>query len=298
MTSEFGSVITAMVTPFDKQGGVDYNEASQLARYLLENGTDTVLLAGTTGESPTLTHKEEYQLFKTIREALNGKARIMAGAGSNSTATAIQSTKEAEELGMDAVLQVVPYYNKPTQEGLYQHFKAVAEHTRLPVLLYNIPGRTSRNLEPETVARLAEIPNIIGIKEASGNLEQMEKIRGLTPSHFMIYSGDDAFTLPFIERGARGVVSVASQCAGKKIKEMITCFNKGQKERAYALNNELASLFKVLFITTNPIPVKAALNMMGFHVGIPRLPLLEATDEEKAQIQSVLEQCGIIEKKV
>ncbi len=279
----FGPLVTAMATPFDSSGDVDYKEAIRLAHYLIDNGTDMIVLAGTTGESPTLTHDEEFRLFEVIKKE---NIKVMAGTGSNSTATAIQSTREAEKLGVDAILQVVPYYNKPSQEGIYQHFKAVAESTSLPIMLYNIPGRTSKNMEPETVARLAKIKNIVALKEAAGSVEQMAKMRELTPPDFYIYSGDDALTLDFMEKGACGVVSVASHCAGLKIKKMMA-------ERSRALHNELKPLFDVLFITSNPTPLKAALNMMGFNVGIPRLPLIEATLDEKAQVQAALKKLGL-----
>jgi 4-hydroxy-tetrahydrodipicolinate synthase len=292
--TSFGPLITAMVTPFDEKGKVSIPKALKLATHLAKQGTDTLVLAGTTGESPTLSHEEEYELFKKVTLALKGKAYIMAGTGSNCTATAIESTQKAEAFGVDATLQVVPYYNRPSQEGIYQHFKTIAKNTSLPILLYNIPGRTGRNMEPETVARLAEISNIVGIKESAGSVDQLKKIRALTPRDFMIYSGDDALTLPFMEHGACGVVSVASHCVGAKLKAMLTAFLAGNKAEAYRIEKELMPIFEVLFITSNPSPVKAALNMMGFNVGGVRLPLVQTTVQETESVKSVLKTLGLV----
>lgn len=288
MAPLFGHLITAMVTPFTPQGEVNYQEAVKLAHFLVDTGTDTVLLAGTTGESPTLTYEEEHKLFEVVVKALKGRAKVMAGTGSNCTATAIEASQKAEALGVDGLLQVVPYYNKPSQEGLFQHFQAVANSTSLPVILYNIPGRTGKNMEPETIARLSHVSNIVGIKESAGSVDQMRQIRGCTPSDFVIYSGDDALTLAFMEAGASGVISVASHCAGTRIKSMMQAFLEGKKQEAYAIEAELKALFEVLFITTNPTPVKAALEMMGFPMGGLRLPLIEVTLQEKEQIRRVL----------
>jgi len=283
MTLEFGRIITAMVTPFDGQGEVNYSEAIRLADHLYQTGTDAIVLAGTTGESPTLTHQEEFELFKVVRKAFPER-KIIAGTGSNCTRTAVSSTKEAAELGMDGVLQVVPYYNRPSQEGCYQHFKAVAEATSLPVMLYNIPGRTGRNLEPETVARLAELPTIFSIKEAAGSVDQVKAIRKLTPPEFLIYSGDDGLTLDFMTEGAVGIVSVAAHIVGNQMAQMIKAFVAGDSETARRLETELRPIFEVLFITSNPTPLKAALPLFGFKVGNPRLPLVAATTEEIAII--------------
>lgn len=284
----FGSIVTAMLTPFTKDGAVDYAEAVRLANYLADNGTDTVLLSGTTGESPTLTHEEEEQLFMEVKRGLGKKAKVMAGTGSNCTATAIESTKKAEKLGVDGALIVVPYYNKPTQEGLFQHFKAVAEATSLPLMIYNIPGRTSRNMEPDTVARLTQFKNYVAIKEASGDLLQMKKIRDITPKSFLLYSGDDGLTLDVMKIGGVGVVSVAAHLVGPRLKEMIKAFTAGNIAKAEAINKELEDIFKVIFITTNPAPIKAAMNMLGFNCGIPRLPLVDLNDAEKAALRAVL----------
>ncbi|MGK7889067.1 MAG: 4-hydroxy-tetrahydrodipicolinate synthase [Leptolyngbyaceae cyanobacterium] len=273
--THFGRVLTAMITPFSPDGSVNYEVAESLAVHLVNNGTDTLVLCGTTGESPTLTWDEEYELFKVIQRAVGDKAKIMAGTGSNSTQEAIEATEKANGLGLDGTLQVVPYYNKPPQEGLYQHFRAIAQACpSLPMLLYNVPGRTSRNLEPETVARLAAHPNIVGIKEASGSLDQASQIRQLTDPIFSIYSGDDSLTLPLLSVGGQGVVSVASHLVGNHLQDMIQAHEQGKVRDAMALHLKLFQLFKALFMATNPIPVKAALRLQGWDVGHTRLPLV------------------------
>lgn len=287
MIGQFGRIITAMVTPFDEKGDVDFAEAVRLADFLFQNGSDSLVVTGTTGESPTLTHDEEYRLFKILREAFP-KASLMAGTGSNATRTAISSTKRAEEVGMDGVLQVVPYYNRPSQEGIYQHFAHVARATHLPILLYNIPGRTGRNMAVETVVRLTVFPNIQGLKEASGDLAQMQALYAAVPTTFAIYSGDDGLTVSFMKAGAVGVVSVASHCVGPQMQELVRLAVAGKWEEADVLDARLQPIFKALFITTNPAPVKAILRHMGYKVGIPRLPLVDVTAEEWAQIQNVL----------
>lgn len=289
----FGRLVTAMVTPFFPDGTVNYDQAVRIANHLIETGTDAILLTGTTGESPTLTHDEEFKLYQTIKKSCGKKTKIIAGTGSNSTTTAVESTQEAEKIGVDGILQVVPYYNKPSQEGIYRHFKTVAENTSLPIMLYNIPGRTGVNMEPETVARLAEIPNITSIKEAAGSVEQVKKLYRLVPKDFIIYSGDDGKTLDFMKEGAVGVVSVASHIAGLRIKEMIEAYLSNQVKKAEALEKELHPLFEVLFIAPNPTPLKAALAMIGLNAGPLRLPLIEATDTEKAKIKLVLEKIKI-----
>ena len=270
----FGKVLAVMVTPFADDGSVNYAVAEKLAVHLLENGNDGLVICGTTGESPSLTWDEEYQLFQVVKSAIAGKGKIIAGTGSNSTQEAIAATKKAQMLGLDGSLQVVPYYNKPPQEGLYQHFKAIADACPdIPIMLYNVPGRTSRNLEASTVARLSEIENVIAIKEASGDLEQACQIRRLTDPSFAIYSGEDALTLPMLTVGAVGVVSVASHIVGNPMQQMIQAFNKGNNQLATEIQLKLFSLFKILFATTNPIPIKAALNLQGWQVGSLRSPL-------------------------
>ncbi len=290
----FGRVITAMVTPMDRNLAVDYARAAALARRLIENGSEGLVVCGTTGESPTLTDEEKVRLFYTVREAVGPKAAVIAGTGTYDTAHSIHLTREAERAGCDGVLLVNPYYNKPSQEGLYQHFKAIAESTRLPVMLYNIQGRTSVNCEPATVTRLAKVPNIVAIKEASGSLEQMSQIRKLTPPEFQMYSGDDSLTLPLLAVGGAGVVSVASHLAGREIRQMIDAFFAGDVRRATEIHLRFWPLFKVLFITTNPVPVKAALALAGFDVGSLRLPLVEATPKERDQIAAVLKELALI----
>ncbi len=287
MVSKFGRLMTAMVTPFNEQGLVDFDETIRLADALLRNGSDSLVLAGTTGESPTLTHEEEYQLFKELRRAFP-TAVLMAGTGSNSTRTAVEATRRAQAAGVDGVLQVVPYYNRPTQEGLYQHFSQVAKITDLPVMLYNIPSRTGRNMEVDTVCRLAEIPNICGLKEAAGDIDQLKRLCSVLPSSFSIYSGDDGLILPFMKEGVVGVVSVASHCAGLAMRQMIDLAVAGSWDQAAQIESQLEPLFKALFITSNPAPVKAALRHMGYRVGIPRLPLIDVTAAEWAVIEAAL----------
>lgn len=290
----FGEIVTAMITPFKDNGDVDFVEAVKLANYLVENGTDTILLAGTTGESPTLTHKEERQLFTKVKKNLPKHNTVMAGTGSNCTVTAIKATQDAERLGVDSVLQVVPYYNKPCQEGMYQHFKAISESTSLPIMLYNIPGRTGKNMEPETISRLSQLKNIVAVKEAAGSIEQVKAISKLIDTDFDIYSGDDGLTLDFMEHGAKGVVSVASHCVGTQIKDMIQSFLAGQKKEAREIEKTLSQLFETLFITSNPAPLKAALKLMGFNVGGLRLPLVEVNENEFNQVKSALEALNLI----
>lgn len=291
----FGRVLTAMITPFKDDGSVDYAIAEKLAVHLAENGTDTLVVCGTTGESPTLSWEEEFELFQVVQQAVAGKAKIMAGTGSNSTHEAIEATKKAAKIGLDGSLQVVPYYNKPPQEGLYRHFQAVAEAApNIPIMLYNVPGRTGQNLQPETVARLAKIPNIVAIKEASGDLDQASQIRRITPPDFSIYSGDDSLTLPLLAIGSRGVVSVASHLVGPQLQEMVQAFEAGQVQAAANIHLELFPLFKVLFATTNPIPVKAALKLQGWPVGPTRLPLSDIPAEVEQSLKSVMTDLSLI----
>lgn len=292
--ANLGKVITAMVTPFKPDLSVDFDKAADLALYLANNGSEGIVVHGTTGESPTLTHEEEYELYKVVKKALNGKAKLIAGTGSNSTATTIKSTLQAEKIGVDGAMIVVPYYNKPSQEGLFQHFKAVAETTSLPLIIYNIPGRTGINMLPETVARLANIKNYVGLKDAAGSLDQTSATIALCPKDFIVWSGDDSLTLPMMAVGAQGIISVASHIAGKEIAEMVKAYHSGNTKKAQELHLRLLPLFKVLFITANPTPVKAALEMIGHSVGIPRLPLIEANDSEKSQIRKVLIDLGYV----
>jgi len=280
---ELGRLLTAMVTPFDERGEVDYGQAKKLALALLNSGSDGVVVVGTTGESPTLIRAEEYRLFTEVKSAVGGRGSVIAGTGSNSTAEALEATKEAERIGVDACLLVVPYYNKPTQEGLYQHFKTVAQNTSLPCILYNVPSRTVTNMSAETIIRLSQIDNIIGVKEASGNFEQIAKIINDTRENFIVWSGNDSDTFPIMALGGHGIISVASHLVGNQIKQMIDSFVSGKIEEAAAIHRRLLPLVNALFIVSNPIPVKYAVNYVGFNVGKPRLPLTEP-DEKTASI--------------
>lgn len=284
----FGQVLTAMVTPFDQHGEVDYNATRTLVNYLIANGTDGLVVAGTTGESPTLTTEEKVSLFKFVVDVAAGRVPVIAGTGSNNTRASISLTKQAEEAGVDGIMLVVPYYNKPSQEGLFQHFKAIAETTSLPVMLYNIPGRSAVNMSAETIIRLSEINNIVAVKEASGNLDAIAEIISYTPSDFTVYSGDDGLTLPVLAIGGAGVVSVASHVIGNEMQEMVTLFKHGRVQEAAALHRRLLPLMKALFTAPNPSPVKAALNLQGVQVGGVRLPLLPLTDDESSTLQLVL----------
>ena len=291
----FGRVVTAMVTPFAEDGSVNYEVAEKLAVHLVENGSDGLVICGTTGESPTLSWSEEYELFKVVKQAVGDRAKIIAGTGSNSTTEAIAATQKAAKLDLDGSLQVVPYYNKPPQAGLYQHFKAIAEACpELPMMLYNVPGRTSRNLEAETVANLAQIGNIVAIKEASGDLEQACKIRCLTPDEFAIYSGEDVLTLPLLTVGSSGVVSVASHLVGKQMQSMIEAFVSGNNQQAVEIQLNLFPLFQALFMTTNPIPVKTALNLQGWNVGKLRTPLCELQLDLRENLKNILAELSLI----
>ena len=291
----FGRVITAMVTPFAEDNSVNYTVAEELAIHLVDNGSDSLVICGTTGESPTLSWTEEYELFKVVKQAVGHRAKIIAGTGSNSTTEAIAATVKAAKLGLDGSLQVVPYYNKPPQAGLYQHFKAIAEAVpELPMMLYNVPGRTGCNIEPETVSKLAQLSNIVAIKEASGNVEQACKIRCLTPSNFAIYSGEDALTLPLLTVGSSGVVSVASHLVGNQMQAMIEAFVKGDNQQAVAMQLKLFPLFQSLFMTTNPIPVKTALNLQGWKMGKLRTPLCELQLDLLENLKIVLKELSLI----
>lgn len=291
----FGRVVTAMITPFTKDGSVNYQVAEQLAAHLADNGSDSLVVCGTTGESPTLSWDEEYQLFQVVQKAVAGKAKVIAGTGSNSTQEAISATQKAARIGLDGSLQVVPYYNKPPQSGLHHHFQAIAKSCPdIPLMLYNVPSRTGQNLQPETVARLAEIPNIVALKEATGNFDQASQLRRLTPPDFALYSGDDSFTLAMLAVGATGVVSVASHLVGSPLQQMIQLFEAGQTAVATEIHLKLFPLFKVLFCTTNPIPLKAALKLQGWEVGSPRPPLCDLPTEFKQELENVLIELSLL----
>lgn len=285
----FGRLLTAMVTPFKTDLSVDFERVPQLVEKLIAEGSDGLVVCGTTGEASTLTHEEEFELFRLVKDVVAGRISVVAGTGSNSTKQAIKSTTKAEEIGVDGALLVTPYYNKPTQEGLYQHYRAVAKSTSLPLILYNIPGRCVINMTPATTARLAEIPNIVASKEASGSLSQIAELRSITSDDYQIYSGDDALTLPILSVGGCGVICVASHVAGLEIKTMIDAYFAGEIDKAAKINASLVPLFKALAVTTNPIPVKAALDISGFSVGGLRLPLTQATEAERKVIADALE---------
>ncbi|MEC1446030.1 4-hydroxy-tetrahydrodipicolinate synthase [Bacillus haynesii] len=284
----FGNIATAMVTPFDKNENIDFQKLSKLIDYLLNNGTDSLVVAGTTGESPTLSEEEKIALIQySVKEAA-GRAPIIAGTGSNNTKASIKLTKKAEEAGADAVMLVTPYYNKPSQEGMYRHFRAIAEETSLPVMLYNVPGRTAASIAPETTICLAEIPNIIAIKEASGDLDAITKIEAETPEDFAVYSGDDSLTLPALSVGARGIVSVASHIVGPEMQEMIKHYTEGNTAQAALIHQKLLPLMKGLFAAPNPSPLKTALQLKGLDVGSVRLPLIPLNEDERLRLSSLM----------
>ena len=290
---ELGRLITAMVTPFTESGEVDYEQAKKLALALLDSGSDGLVVVGTTGESPTLLRREEIKLFTEIKEAVGNRGSIIAGTGSNSTAEAMEATREAEKVGVDACLLVVPYYNKPTQEGLYQHFRAIAASTSLPCILYNVPPRTAVNMAAETVIRLSQIDNIIGLKEAGGDFEQISRIVSGVEEGFKVWSGNDSDTFPLMALGGYGIISVVSHIVGKQIKEMIDAFVGGNVTEAARIHNYLMPIFKVMFVVSNPSPIKYALNEAGFRAGKPRLPLVEPDEKSAAQIREVMQRYRI-----
>ena len=285
----FGRILTAMVTPFTENGDVDYELAIKLSNYLFENGSDGIVLCGTTGESPTLSWAEQHDLFMAVKGSLDSSCKVIVGTGSNCTSEAVEATKKAYDFGADGALVVVPYYNKPPQEGLYQHFSSVANSAKdLPLMLYNIPGRTGCNLLPDTVKKLMDFSNILSIKAASGRIEEVTELRAICGSELSVYSGDDSLLLPMLSVGAVGVVSVASHLVGLQLKEMIHSFQSGKISNALAIHEKLQPLFKALFMTTNPIPIKAALELSGWDVGNPRSPLSPLTNDMKKQLSFIL----------
>lgn len=294
----FGQILTAMVTPFDQNGEIDFPAAKNLINYLIANGTDGIVVAGTTGESPTLTTEEKVELFKFVVNIVDGRVPVVAGTGSNNTKASIELTKQAENTGVDAIMLVVPYYNKPSQEGLYQHFKTIAEATTLPIVLYNIPGRSVINMAVETIVRLAQIPNIVAIKDASGNLDAMSETISQTPENFSVYTGEDSLTLPALAVGATGVISVASHIIGNEMQAMITKFKNGHTQDAAEDHRRLLPVFKGLFAAPNPSPVKAALNLKGIPVGGVRLPIIPLNNDEQATLQAVLKKANVKEEVV
>ncbi len=289
---QWGRLITAMVTPFDEELNVDYEAACSLAKKLVNEGNTALVITGTTGEAPTLTNDEKINLYKIIKKCVD--VPVIAGVGTNNTITTIVNAKAALDAGVDGLLIVTPYYNKPDQDSLYCHFKEVANSVDLPIMLYNVPGRTGCNILPETVEKLAQIDNIVALKEASGNIIQFAEIIKRVPKDFIIYSGDDSMLLPALSIGCYGIVSVASHVVGPEMKEMIDAFVSKDTERAKELHLKLLDIFKNLFIISNPIPVKAALNLMGFNVGGVRLPLTEARENVVEVLRKDLSKLGKI----
>ena len=288
---EWGQVITAMVTPFDEKGAICERAVQRVVDHLYDNGSDGLVVCGTTGESPTLSHDEKLQMFRLVKQASHGRGPIIAGTGTYNTGESIELSRQAEEIGVDGLLAVTPYYNKPSQEGLYLHFRAIAESVRIPVMVYNVPPRTSVNIEPATVLRLAkDVTNIVGVKEASGNLVQVSEIVAGAPAGFSIYSGEDGVVLPVLSVGGVGVVSVTSHVAGKELKRMHEAFFSGDYAEAARLHAFMLPIVKACFQSTtpSPAPVKAAMNLMGLNVGGLRLPLVEVNDAEREIVRRAL----------
>lgn len=284
----FGQILTAMVTPFDHNEEIDYPATRNLIDYLIANGTEGLVISGTTGESPTLTEEEKVKLFKFTVEVVNGRVPVIAGTGSYNTKASIDLTRQAADAGVDGIMLVVPYYSKPSQEGLYQHFQAIAAVTSLPIMLYNIPGRSVVNMSVDTVVKLSAIQNIVAIKEAGGNLDTMAEIIQNTPENFSLYSGDDGLTIPVLSIGGAGVISVASHVIGNEMQKMIEKFNSGNVREAAKDHRSLLPIMKALFAAPNPTPVKSALNLKGIPVGGVRLPMIPLNKEELNSLQEVL----------
>ena len=294
MAGRFGTVLTAMATPFAEDGSLDLDGAQTLAAHLYDHGTDSIVVAGSTGESPTLGHGEKLDLFRAVVEVAKGKGRVIAGTGTYDTAETIELSREAAECGVDGLLVVTPYYNKPPQRGLIAHFSKVAESTELPVIPYNIPGRTATRIEHETMCTLAAIPNIVAVKDSTGDLDGVSRLIREAPPGFEVYSGDDWAAFAIACLGGVGLVSVAAHLVGDRIAQMLQLVFDGDVPSARKIHEELAPLFAVLFITANPIPLKAAMQMVGLPAGDPRLPLLAATPEERDKIRRVLEDAGLL----
>jgi 4-hydroxy-tetrahydrodipicolinate synthase len=287
-----GEVLTAIVTPFDADGAVDYDRFRELAKYLVDHGSDGLVVAGTTGESPTLTDEERFELFRVAVDALGGRATIVAGTGTYSTAHSVHLTREAHEIGVDGFLVVTPYYNKPPARGIVEHFKAIAAESDRPIVVYNIPGRVVINIEPETIAVLAEIPTVRAVKQANDDLEQAQRI--LAETDLDLYAGDDILIYSFLELGGIGGVCVHTHVVGPQVKQMIQAFRDGDAEGARRIDRELAPAYELLKVQTNPIAIKAALNLQGHQVGGLRLPLVEASDDEIARVRDCLERLGVL----
>lgn len=283
-----GRLLTAMVTPFNEKGEVDYDQAKKLAKALIDSGSDGVVVAATTGEAPTLSWDEELRLFQEVKSVVAGKASVIAYTGSNSTHEAVEATKGAEKIGVDGCLSVVPYYNKPSQEGIYQHFKAIAENTTLPIIMYNIPGRVVVNMNVETIARLSKIPNIIGVKEANGNMEHVAQTLNTVDKDFYVWSGNDNDTYHIMALGGYGTIGVVTHLVGKQVKRMMDCLVAGELKEATMIHRHLVPLVQSLFIEPNPAPLKYAMTHLGFNVGAPRLPLVVPGEKAQETIKQTL----------
>src|SRR3989475_2609318 len=295
MNADIRGCGTALVTPFRRDGSIDQDALRRLVQFQLREGIDFLVPCGTTGETPTLEHGEYLGVIRLVLQETAGKAPVIAGVGGNSTKKVIELAQEVERLGVQGILSVAPYYNKPTQEGLYQHFKAIAESTGLPVILYNVPGRTSSNIEPATVARLSKVPNIVGIKEASGSITQQMELVGAVPPDFKVLSGDDAFTFPLMALGGVGVISVVSNEVPGRVTRLAHLMLEGKFEEARKLHFELLPLFQANFIETNPIPVKAALAMMGMIEEVYRLPMCPMKAENRAKLEKAMQAAGLLQ---
>jgi 4-hydroxy-tetrahydrodipicolinate synthase len=287
-TNGLGRLLTAMVTPFDSQGEVDYQLAKKLALFLLDSGSDGVVVSGTTGEAPTMSKEEKLRLFSEIKSAVADRGVVVAGTGNNDTKESREVTREAEKIGVDACLLVVPYYNRPTQRGLWEHFKDIAHSTALPCIIYNVPSRTVTNLTADTLIKLSQIDNIVGVKEASGDLGQIAAIVQGAREDFLVYSGNDSDTFPILALGGYGVISVASHLVGIQIKDMMEKFFNSEVREAAKIHLHLLPLINALFIVSNPVPLKWALNYVGFPVGKPRLPLVEPDEKSANLIKATL----------
>ena len=294
MAGRFGAVVTAMVTPFREDHSLDLDGARDLAAHLLENGSDALVVAGSTGESPTLTHREKVDLFRAVIEVAAGHGKVLCGTGTYNTAETLELSAEAEEAGADGLLLVTPYYNKPPQRGLLEHFSLVAGAVDIPIVAYNIPGRTGTRIEHDTLLAMAEVPNIVGVKDSTGDFQAISRLIGEAPPDFEVYSGDDWATFGYVCLGAVGVVSVAAHLVGGRIRQMIDLIATGDIPAARKIHEELTPLFNALFITSNPIPVKTALELVGRPVGPPRLPLVPATVEERNRIEKALADAGLL----
>ena len=294
MPGRFGSLVTAMVTPFREDHGVDLDRAQELAGWLVANGSDAIVVAGSTGESPTLTHREKIDLFGAVAEAIRGEGSMIAGVGTYSTAETLELTEAAAAAGADGLLVVTPYYNKPPQRGLTAHFTAVADATDVPVMLYNIPGRTALRIEHDTLLELAQHRNIVAVKDSTGDFQSISRLIAESPDGFDVYSGDDWAAFGYACLGAVGVVSVASHLVGPQIHQMLDLIQTGDIPAARKIHETLAPLFNALFVTSNPIPVKAALQMIGRGAGPTRLPLVAATSEEESRVRAALEDAGLL----